>query len=190
MFEKNNKPIDGCMSLGREKVVTMNFHHFSDDHKVIFLLGLSEKVLSIFSREENRLAAQQALGLCWQWLEEKESMGETLYNLLDNEESGITTIQEMSADDTEISAWNCMIDAVAYTSRKAFEREGVAYYPEPIALVDDTLVNHFIECFEEAIVDAPYYIQQVISILNKSAKGNGIKELRTEILSELQILSK
>ncbi|MEH7229141.1 Imm6 family immunity protein [Bacillus safensis] len=45
-----------------------------------------------------------------------------LYELLDNEENGITIIQEMSDIETDILAWNCIIDAVAYTSRKAFER--------------------------------------------------------------------
>lgn len=84
---------------------------------------------------------------------------------MDNEENGITIIQEMSVNEVDVIAWNCIIDAVAYTSRKAFEKEGVKYYPEPIALVDDTLVNHCIECFEKCIENSDGYIQRISSLL-------------------------
>ncbi|WP_413365229.1 Imm6 family immunity protein [Lysinibacillus sp. 3P01SB] len=169
-------------------MVTINFNNFPDDNKVLFLLGLSEKVLSVFSQTEDRSAAQYVIEQCWEWLEEKDNRGGTLYDLLDNEENGITIIQEMAADEVEATAWNCIIDAAAYTSRKAFDREGAMYYPEPIALVDDTLVNHFIECFKRIIVDAPLYIQQIVSMLDEYPNPKMISDRRNKILTELHIL--
>lgn len=165
----------------------INFGRFTEDSKVIFFLGLSEKVSSVFSRKEDQMFAREALDKCWEWIKDKNNIGDILYNLLDNEENGITIIQEMSDNEIDVAAWNCMIEAVAYTSRKAFEREGVKYYPEPIALVDDTLVDHFIDCFEKCIEDADNYIQRINSLLDDDRNGDVASDLRKKILKELQI---
>ncbi|CAG9612019.1 hypothetical protein BACCIP111899_01191 [Bacillus rhizoplanae] len=165
-----------------------NFDFYTDDSKVIFFLGLSEVVLSVFSRKEDQKVALDVIGKCWVWLRDKDNIGDILYDLLDNEENGITIIQEMSDNEVDMIAWNCIIDAVAYTSRKAFEREGVNYYPEPIALVDDTLVDHFIDCFEKCIEDSDSYILRINSLLTKYKNEDITSDLRTEVLRDLQIL--
>lgn len=168
-------------------VTNTNFNSLTEDGKVIFFLGLSEKVLSVFSQKEEQILAQKVLSECWEWLNSKENIGENLYELLDNEENGITIIQEMSDNETDVIAWNCVIDAVAYTSRKAFEREGVKYYPEPIALVDDTLVDHFLDCFIKSIENSDVYIERINSFLDDYKDGDTEVDLRTEVLRELQI---
>ncbi|MFP7691690.1 Imm6 family immunity protein [Bacillus subtilis] len=164
-----------------------NFGILTEDGKVIFFLGLSEKVLTVFSQKEDQVLAQEVIYKCWDWLKDKENIGDILYELLDNEENGITLLQEMSVNETDITAWNCIIDAVAYTSRKAYEREGVKYYPEPIALVDDTLVDHFIDCFTECVDNADSYIRKMNILLDEYKNGNNGRDLRTEVLRELQI---
>ncbi|MCR1992369.1 Imm6 family immunity protein [Bacillus subtilis] len=164
-----------------------NFGSLTEDGKVIFFLGLSEKVLTVFSQKEDQVLAQEVIYKCWDWLKDKENIGDILYELLDNEENGITLLQEMSVNETDITAWNCIIDAVAYTSRKAYEREGVKYYPEPIALVDDTLVDHFIDCFTECVDNADSYIRKMNILLDEYKNGNNGRDLRTEVLKELQI---
>ncbi|MDR4314812.1 hypothetical protein CHH55_20540 [Niallia circulans] len=164
-----------------------NFSSLTEDGKVIFFLGLSEKVLSVFSRKEDQMLAQEVIYKCWEWLKGKENIGVILYELLDNEENGITIIQEMSDNETDVIAWNCVIDAVAYISRKAFEREGVKYYPEPIALVDDTLVDHFMDCFGKCVENADSYIQRINFLLDNYKNGNIANDWRTEILKELQL---
>ncbi|API92407.1 MULTISPECIES: Imm6 family immunity protein [unclassified Virgibacillus] len=164
-----------------------NFSSLTEDGKVIFFLGLSEKVLAVFSQKEDQILAQEVIYKCWEWLKSKENIGDILYELLVNEENGITIIQEMSDNETDVLAWNCVIDAVAYTSRKAFEREGVKYYPEPIALVDDTLVDHFMDCFSKCIEDSDSYIQRIIFFLDDYKNGNIAGDLRTEVLRGLQI---
>lgn len=164
-----------------------NFSSLTEDGKVIFFLGLSEKVLSVFSQKEEQILAREVIYKCWEWLKGKENIGDILYELLDNEENGITIVQEMSDNEIDVTAWNCIIDAVAYTSRKAFEREGVKYYPEPIALVDDLLVNHFIDCFAKVIENPDSYIQRINLFLDDYKNGKFLSDLRTEVLRKLQI---
>lgn len=168
-------------------MVYTNFSSLTDDGKVIFFLGLSEKVLLVFSQKKDQVLAQEVIYKCWEWLKVKENIGDILYELLDNEENGITIIQELSDDEKHVMAWNCIIDAVAYTSRKAFEREGVKYYPEPIAMVDDTLVDHFVDCFEGCIENADIYIQRLYVLLEDYKNGNIMSNLRTEVLRKLEI---
>jgi hypothetical protein len=177
---------NGSILINWRLIMTIiNFGSLTDEGKVIFFLGLSEKVLSVFSKEEDQNTAQEVIYKCWEWLRDKENIGDILYELLDNEENGITIIQEMSDNKIDVIAWNCIIDAVAYTSRKAFEREGVKYYPEPISLVDDTLVEHFIDCFEKCVINPEIYIQRINSLLDDYKKGNNASDLRKEVLVEL-----
>ncbi|WP_236691764.1 Imm6 family immunity protein [Niallia circulans] len=146
-----------------------------------------KKFCRYFLARKIKWLAQEVIYKCWEWLKGKENIGVILYELLDNEENGITIIQEMSDNETDVIAWNCVIDAVAYISRKAFEREGVKYYPEPIALVDDTLVDHFMDCFGKCVENADSYIQRINFLLDNYKNGNIANDWRTEILKELQL---
>jgi len=119
----------------------------TDEKKLIYYLGLSQKVLSLLTKAEDQKIAQEILDKCWSWLQNQSGSGEEFYYLLDNEDNGITIIEEMSTVEMDKFIWNCVIDAVAYTSRKAFENEGAVYFPEPIALVDDDLAAHFDDCY-------------------------------------------
>jgi hypothetical protein len=168
-------------------MVNTNFECFTDDGKVIFFLGLSEIALLVLSQKEDQKIALKVIDKCWAWLTYKENIGDILYNLLDDEENGLTIIEEMSDNKLDKIVWNCIIDSVAYTSRKAFEREGVKYYPEPIALVDDTLVNHYINCFEVCVEDSGSYIQRINFLLTEYKIGENTNDLRTEILKDLHI---
>ncbi|VXB69940.1 conserved hypothetical protein [Bacillus sp. 349Y] len=96
-----------------------------EDEKLIFFLGLSEIVLPEFSQKEDQILAQEVLFKCWEWLKEKENIGDILYELLDDEENGITIIQEMSANQKDDLAWNCVIDTVAYT--RSYDQDNDEY---------------------------------------------------------------
>ena len=148
------------------------FSHLSDEGKVLFFILLSKEILNDFSQNEDRQLAQNALSKSLEWVKNKEEIGYELYDLLDDEEHGITIIQEMSENEKDIAAWNCIIDTVAYTSRKAMEKEGGEYFPEPFALVDDTLVEHFIRSIEKVKGDSTLLIkktyEQLLSNLDKA----------------------
>jgi len=140
------------------------FSHLSDEGKVLFFILLSKEILNDFSQNEDRQLSQHALSKSLEWVKTKEEIGCELYDLLDDEEHGITIIQEMSENEKDIAAWNCIIDTVAYTSRKAMEKEGVEYFPEPIALVDDTLVEHFIRSIEQVRGDSTLLIKKTYEL--------------------------
>lgn len=141
------------------------FSHLTDEGKVLFFILLSKEILSDFSQVEDRQLAQNALSKSLEWVKSKEEIGYELYDLLDDEENGITIIQEMSENEKDIAAWNCIIDTVAYTSRKAMEKEGVEYFPEPIAHVDDALVEHFISSIAQVRGDSTLLIKKTYELL-------------------------
>ena len=70
---------------------------------------------------------------------------ETADSSKDNEENRFTLFQEMEEDEKKISAWDCIIDAVAYVSRAAYENEGIKYLPETIEIVDDNIFTHMVQ---------------------------------------------
>lgn len=157
------------------------FLSLSDENKMVYYLGLSQKIISTFSQTTDRKIAQEALDVCWNWLQNPSDIGEELYNLLDDEDSGITTIEEMSINEYDKSAWNCIIDAVAYTSRKAYEKEGAIYFPEPIGLVDDDLVTHFNECYRNCSHGDYEGINRMLDLLSTySLDKSNVKDLFLE----------
>ena len=110
--------------------------------KCIFAIKLAEKASSYLQESNVKGLINEAIEVSWKWVHTEENLGEVLYNFLDNEENGFTLFQEMEEEEKIISAWNCIIDAVAYVARAAYEKEGVKYLPEPIEIIDDNIFTH------------------------------------------------
>lgn len=148
------------------KEKTMNdFISLNDDKKTAFLLKLSMKTVSLLHKAEQRNTAEKAIEYCWEWLYNGSPDGNFLYELLVNEQDGITMFAENTEDISEQAIWNCIIDAVAFTSRKAYESENLQWYPEPIELVSDELIYHFMECYHCCFTD-DNYIKNITEYLN------------------------
>lgn len=111
--------------------------------KAIFAIRLAEKA-NFYLQADNQNMVKEALSLCWKWIETESDLGEELYFFLDNEENGFTLLQEFEEDDIKISAWNCIIDAIAIVSRMAYEKMGQRFFPEAIEIVDDGTFSHMI----------------------------------------------
>ncbi len=133
-----------------------NFISFNDDKKIAFLLGLSMKTVSLLHKAEQRNITEKAIEYCWKWLYNGSPDGDFLYELLVNEQDGITIFAENTDDISEQAVLNCIIDTVAFTSRKAYESENVEWYPEPIELVSDELIYHFMECYNYCFPNDTY----------------------------------
>ena len=103
----------------------------------------------------------EAIEACWKWVHTEENLGDVLYKFLDNEENGFTLFQEMEEDEKKISAWNCIIDAVAYVSRESYEKEGVKYFPEPIENVDDNILIHMVHSLLQCDSMEREYIEKI-----------------------------
>lgn len=120
----------------------MDITKLGQKSKCIFAIKLAEKASSYLKESNVKSFINEAIEICWKWVHTEENLGEVLYNFLDNEENGFTLFQEMEEDEKNISAWNCIIDAVAYISRAAYEKEGAKFFPEPIELADDSIFEH------------------------------------------------
>ena len=111
--------------------------------KAIFAIRLAEKA-NFYLQVDNQNIVKEALALCWKWIETESDLGDELYFFLDNEENGFTLLQEFEEDDIKISAWNCIIDAIAIVSRMAYEKMGQRFFPEAIEIVNDSTFSHMI----------------------------------------------
>ena len=105
----------------------MDITKLEQKNKCIFAIKLAEKASSYLQESNVKGLINEAIEVSWKWVHTEENVGEVLYNFLDNEENGFTLFQEMEEDEKKISAWDCIIDAVAYVSRAAYENEGIKY---------------------------------------------------------------
>lgn len=120
----------------------MDITKLEQKSKCIFAVKLADRAC-LYLRENNAIdLIKEALKVSQQWICTEGNAGEVLYDFLDNEENGFTLFQELEEDEKKIHAWDCIIDAVAYVSRAAYEREGAKYLPEPIETVDDSIFAH------------------------------------------------
>lgn len=117
----------------------MDITKLEQKSKCTFAIKLAERAASYLQESNVKNLINEAMDICWKAVYTEENLGEVLYNFLDNEENGFTLFQEMEEN---ISAWDCIIDAVAYMSRVAYEKEGIKYLPEPIEIVDDNIFKH------------------------------------------------
>ena len=123
----------------------MDITKLNQKSKCTFVVKLAERAASYIQKSNVKSLVYEAIDIAWKWIYTEENVGEVLYNFLDNEENGFTLYQEMEKDEKEISAWDCIIDAIAYVSKTAYETEGIEYLPEPIEIVDDNIFTHMMQ---------------------------------------------
>lgn len=122
----------------------MDITKLNQKNKCIFAIKLAEKASLYLQESAVKHLINEAIEVGWKWVHTEENVGEVLYNFLDNEENGFTLCQEMEENEKNRNAWDCIIDAIAYVSRAAYEKEGAKYLPEPIEIVDDSIFAHMI----------------------------------------------
>ncbi|MDS0525212.1 Imm6 family immunity protein [Clostridium sp. SHJSY1] len=166
-------------------MMNINFGKFIDDYKVIYFLGLSEKIVPLLSERREHYVAMDVLDSCWKWVNHRKHSGEYFYKLLYHEDSGMTVIQEFFEDGKERSAWDCIIYAVAYTCRKAYEYDMETHFPEPIDSVDDSIIEGFMDCFNNCIENGEEYIKKLDVFLSEN-ELDFKEEWRNEVLKRIK----
>lgn len=119
----------------------------NEKEKNIFCLKIAEEAKAFIHNSEAETLIEKAIKRGWEWVNTKCDIAEELYNYLDNEENGFTTLQECETDEIIIAAWNSIIDAIAFICKSAYLEAGVKHFPEPIELVDDNTIDHMIRSF-------------------------------------------
>lgn len=159
-----------------------NFFRLDDEKKTVFFLSAAQRVIDQISDNTILSVCKFAMKNCWEQITDHNYNGEVLYDFLDNEENGITLLGEMIEDTNQLAALNCVIDAIAYTSHYSYEKENIKFYPEPVMLVDDDLIDHLIECYQTVSSDT-LFISNLLDVLI-SDKTNDLKTLK-EIIEKL-----
>ncbi len=118
------------------------------DQKYDFCIKLVSLLREYLKDDEVSSFVAGALDLCQAWNKDRSlNIAVDLYRYLDDEWQSFTIYQENEEDEKMIALWNCMIDAIAYLCRGAFEEQGIKYFPEPIEAVDDSIFDHLEDSF-------------------------------------------
>lgn len=126
------------------------FNDLSSDKQVTFLLGLTENISYLLIGTPHHCEFTQALDICWKWLEDKSSIkGDEIYRHLENgdEENVIFLLMEEETDFVKSLAWDCLCDAVCYTSWKAYQFDKEKYVPSPIENICEELSEQFLSFY-------------------------------------------
>lgn len=157
------------------------------DAQVSFYLVLAEKVIPSLEGAEGYPKAREALDRCWEWVEHKFGSGDQLYELLDDEFTGIEIYAQLEEDAQKSLVWVCISYALAYTIRKMYEHEGEKYFPEPINLVDEELIDYFMEAIRGVESYQDQWSEDLENYLTEHYFDNGEEALisKKEIMSVL-----
>lgn len=90
--------------------------------------------------------------MCWDWVEDKKYSGDEFYDMLDNEDGGVTNYEQFTDDPQQLAIWFCGLYAIAYTIWQAYQHENQIYFPAPIELVDDSVIDEFMTEDRKSVV--------------------------------------
>ncbi|MBC1982663.1 Imm6 family immunity protein [Listeria booriae] len=132
------------------KIETMSI-----DQQVAFYLGLSENIIPLLKESEYFEDARKAIDLCWEWLEDKEVTGDEIYYTLDDgtEFAGLFMQMQMDEVPENEDKWECIVSAVSFVDKQAYIQNKEPYLPAPIENIDDTLLQYFLDCYNNVMVD-------------------------------------
>ncbi|MDF2521143.1 MAG: hypothetical protein K0R84_1771 [Clostridia bacterium] len=118
----------------------------SIEARAALYLSIAEKTFNLVDISDERYKyGREALDKCWDWVEKGSVKADSLYELIDNAEC--TGISEFGMEEEEYqreAMWYTLVDAVAYTSWQAFNRENYRYLPQAIEGIDEEEINDFI----------------------------------------------
>lgn len=125
------------------------FKFLESDKQVAFFLGISETIVNLLVASSDFKDVTNALNVCWQWLEDKRYSGDEIYALLDDgtEFTGLYMQMQDEKDHLRELAWGCIVDAISFTTWKAYQYSDEKFLPAPIENVDEDLVYQFLEGF-------------------------------------------
>ncbi|XEC94343.1 Imm6 family immunity protein [Paenibacillus tarimensis] len=164
-----------------------NINQLSSDAQVVFLLILSSKIIDIISTSDGYQEAKEALEVCWNWVENKDVSGDSIYEYLDNgDETGLLIQMQYEKDEQKVNVWNCVVDAIAFTNWKAYQNDGEKYLPAPIEAVDEDLINHFITSFNLVDSSDASIIERVENyLLTNFPSSNSSLIVKSEIMKAI-----
>lgn len=116
-----------------------------------FLLSVVKKMIdAVDIDEDKKKVGNEAIELCWRWVERGDITADDLYELIDNAEcSGISEYGENEHKKEIKEMWYILVDTVSYVTRIAYMNEGIKYLPQAIEGINKESIltlMHNIEC--------------------------------------------
>lgn len=168
----------------------MWYDHITDDAKAAYLLTLSEKMMHQIERYDWYGLARQALDMCWEWVEAKKHHADDLYLRIDNEVDGLGHIKGVAftddqPDPQEKAIWFCITQAVFYVTWQAYKYEGEEAVPQAVEMVDDEVIDWFMEKIAEVEGYREEWAGPLTQYLLKHYSHGSDKKIRREALLKL-----
>lgn len=110
-------------------------------------------------------------------VENKNHSGDEIYYLLDDgtEFTGLFMQMQDENDPSKELVWGCIVDAVSFTSWKAYQFDNEQYLPAPIENVDESILQQFLDSFYEIKLINKVLVKELINHLRDS--NNSIKKV-------------
>ena len=154
--------------------------------RIAFVLALAESVLIELKNEPKTFAlGQEALSAAWKWEEKKEGTGHSLFEYVDSSTEKDFGVHELDYEDIErISSVVTITLALGYTTKHAFQLEGINRFPEPIAEITEETIEQVFEFASKTSVFNNSYLVRLYSFLLENYFTNDPSELGSTIFRE------
>lgn len=157
----------------------------SEDAQVAIFLLLAEDAIKYFINKEFTKSAKNALNTCWSYIDKRSVNGDDLYDLIDSNEYDITDLQADAETENDVRVWDCIIDSVLYTCRKAYDASNEDL-PQAVEIADFTLYEHFISQYILLDSNNGEMLKKVESFFSSNyIQGGEYKELNVSDLRRL-----
>lgn len=142
-------------------------NNITDNAKVAIISAVAEnlfELLDINDKYDEYKMGRDALDDCWKWLEGEEIEAETICSYIDSENGfDVMEFAQREKNREKQNAWCAVLDAVAYTTVKAYERVGDYFPPQIVdSITDDTIII----CFE-MVVEAELFKVEMLEKIHK-----------------------
>ncbi|MGG2016514.1 Imm6 family immunity protein [Bacillus sp. S10(2024)] len=163
------------------------FENLGSDRQVAFLLGLSGTVVNLLTSSSAYKDINNAMKTCWEWLENKRYLGDEIYYLLDDgtEFTGLFMQMQDESNPLKELVWGCIVDAISFTTWRAYQFDNEEYLPAPIENVDGSILQQFLDGFYEIKLINKVVAKEFINYLedsNTSLKKDDIMHFLKELL--------
>lgn len=144
------------------------------EKQVSFYLGLSENIVSLLENSMFYNDVRKALDLCWNWFETKKVLGDELYTLLDDgtEYNGLFIKMQMDEEKANEPIWECIVTAISFVNKVAFESENVAYLLSPLEFIEENLISYFLENYSMIALKHNILVNDFLIYLLKTSINN------------------
>lgn len=116
---------------------------------------------------------------CWEWIETGRYCGDDIYGVVEDNIclTGFLyyAIEAKKVNNKSTGAWSSIVEAIMYIARKVYEKDGYTSFPDPIAQVEEAMIQLAIELLSETD-DVQDYTDEIYNLCLKETDLESIKQ--------------